>query len=74
MEVESVVWWRVASERRRRRGTPAECASAGPFVYRLGRYPFKVERGVRLPYGLSSTDRTARCGWPREQCEVQHEQ
>jgi len=25
----------------------------GPFVYRLGRHPFTVQRGVRFPYGLS---------------------
>jgi hypothetical protein len=24
----------------------------GPFVYRLGRQVFILERGVRLPYGL----------------------
>ena len=24
----------------------------GPFVYRLGRQVFNLERGVRLPYGL----------------------
>ena len=24
----------------------------GPFVYRLGRHPFTVQRGVRFPYGL----------------------
>ncbi len=36
--------------------TGAACGVAragdGPFVYRLGRDPFTVERGVRLPYGL----------------------
>ncbi len=26
--------------------------SAGPFVYRLGRQVFNLERGVRFPYGL----------------------
>ena len=26
---------------------------SGPFVYRLGRHPFTVQRGVRFPYGLS---------------------
>jgi hypothetical protein len=26
--------------------------SSGPFVYRLGRQVFNLERGVRLPYGL----------------------
>ena len=46
------MWWRPARARCRRRGTPAERASAGPFVYRLGRYPFKVERRVRFPLGL----------------------
>ena len=30
-------------------GTPL---GVGPIVYRLGRYPFKVERRVRFPYGL----------------------
>ena len=24
----------------------------GPIVYRLGRHPFTVQRGVRFPYGL----------------------
>ena len=24
----------------------------GPFVYRSGRHPFTVQRGVRFPYGL----------------------
>ncbi len=27
-------------------------AKRGPFVYRLGRQVFNLERGVRLPYGL----------------------
>jgi hypothetical protein len=27
--------------------------TGGPIVYRLGRYPFKVERRVRFPLGLS---------------------
>jgi hypothetical protein len=27
----------------------------GPFVYRLGRHPFTVQRGVRFPYGLLVT-------------------
>jgi hypothetical protein len=27
---------------------------SGPFVYRLGRHPFTVQRGVRFPYGLSN--------------------
>ena len=31
----------------------AEVFDLGPFVYRLGRHPFTVQRGVRLPYGLS---------------------
>ncbi len=26
----------------------------GPFVYRLGRQVFILERGVRLPYGLQA--------------------
>jgi hypothetical protein len=30
---------------------------AGPFVYRLGRHPFTVQRGVRLPYGLCAEER-----------------
>ena len=29
----------------------------GPFVYRLGRQVFILERGVRLPYGLQNTSR-----------------
>ena len=29
----------------------------GPIVYRLGRYPFKVERRVRFPLGLLATTR-----------------
>ena len=28
------------------------CLQNGPFVYRLGRQVFILERGVRLPYGL----------------------
>jgi hypothetical protein len=27
-------------------------AKRGPFVYRLGRQVFNLERGVRFPYGL----------------------
>ena len=27
-------------------------ASIGPIVYRLGRHPFTVQRGVRFPLGL----------------------
>ncbi len=27
---------------------------AGPFVYRLGRQVFILERGVRFPYGLQN--------------------
>jgi len=27
-------------------------AVCGPFVYRLGRQVFNLERGVRFPYGL----------------------
>ena len=27
----------------------------GPFVYRLGRQIFILERGVRFPYGLQKT-------------------
>ena len=36
--------------------TIAACAgfaSVCQFVYRLGRHPFTVQRGVRFPYGLS---------------------
>ena len=31
---------------------PASRHSDGPFVYRLGRQVFNLERGVRFPYGL----------------------
>ncbi len=34
-------------------GGNRSCVAGGPIVYRLGRYPFKVERRVRLPLGLS---------------------
>ena len=34
----------------------------GPFVYRLGRHPFTVQRGVRFPYGLS-VEAVGRTGW-----------
>jgi hypothetical protein len=27
-------------------------SDSGPFVYRLGRQVFNLERGVRFPYGL----------------------
>ncbi len=27
-------------------------APSGPIVYRLGRHPFTVQRGVRFPLGL----------------------
>ena len=30
----------------------AATSQRGPFVYRLGRQVFNLERGVRLPYGL----------------------
>ena len=30
----------------------------GPFVYRLGRQVFILERGVRLPYGLQFKNKT----------------
>ena len=30
-------------------------SGAGPFVYRLGRQVFNLERGVRFPYGLPSS-------------------
>ena len=32
--------------------TSKESQSNGPFVYRLGRKIFILERGVRFPYGL----------------------
>ena len=32
--------------------TPATKSARGPFVYRLGRQVFNLERGVRFPYGL----------------------
>ena len=32
--------------------------TGGPIVYRLGRYPFKVERRVRFPLGLSQTQQS----------------
>jgi hypothetical protein len=32
-------------------------AKRGPFVYRLGRQVFNLERGVRFPYGLPATKR-----------------
>ncbi len=32
-----------------------EAPQDGPFVYRLGRQIFILERGVRLPYGLQKT-------------------
>ena len=31
---------------------PLPLSVRGPFVYRLGRHPFTVQRGVRFPYGL----------------------
>ena len=34
---------------------PASRHSDGPFVYRLGRQVFNLERGVRFPYGLPYT-------------------
>ena len=34
----------------------------GPFVYRSGRHPFTVQRGVRFPYGLCTTGWQARMG------------
>ena len=39
--------------------------TGGPIVYRLGRYPFKVERRVRFPLGLSQRDEQQRCGTPQ---------
>ena len=35
--------------------SPVQSAIFGPFVYRLGRWPFTPERGVRFPYGLPIT-------------------
>ena len=39
----------------------------GPIVYRLGRHPFKVQRRVRLPFGLSGCESTG--SWVGETAE-----
>ena len=49
----------------------------GPFVYRLGRHPFTVQRGVRFPYGLrgGTQGRGNRkvCGWYEGGASAQRE-